>query len=116
MQDKRRAALALSTCDPAPVPPLLDLIMQMLPSEDTAAQASDVSAIVTAEQSSTWTLGQHAVSTFRGSAVSESWHTSAPAERVGHHLSAYDLSALSVGIYRDLLRVSLNLIFCVVLP
>lgn len=89
----------MTSCDPSPVPPLLDLVVQMLPSDTSALHNSAASATEAAKWSELWYLGKHAMATLRAAELSHGMH-------VGGHLSAYDLSALSVGVYRALLRVS----------
>lgn len=79
--------------------------MLMLPSDDPGTQSSVAAEHEVAKWSNLWYLGRHTVSTLQASELSGQWHTRST-EHVGCHLTAYELSALSVGVYRALLRVS----------
>lgn len=97
-QDRRKAASVLSSCDPPLIPPLLDLMILLLPSNDEELNQQ----VAAATEQESWKIGAQTLSVLQSAA-------SAPGQPVGSHsLSAYDLSKLAVGVYRALLRVSPN--------
>lgn len=85
--------------------------MLMLPSDHTEGQGDGASATEDAKWSDMWYLGHHVVRTLQASAVAEQWHPDT-VEHGGCHLSAYDLSSLSVGVFRALLRVRTSCSVC----
>lgn len=95
LQARRRLAVALAACDPPLVPAVLDLIVLLLPSADAAPGGGFGDA---SQQG--WGIASHVRATLCVSGLVAPWHTGRLTR-----LSAYDLSTLSVGIFRSLLRV-----------
>eukprot|EP00892_Ulva_mutabilis_P010612 jgi/Ulvmu1/7923/UM004_0155.1 len=89
---RRRLAMAFAACDPPVVPCVLDLIVLLLPSADSAGESAD-------ESQSRWGIAGHVRETLGASQLASPWHA-----RESARLSTLDVSALSVGIFRSLLR------------
>lgn len=104
LQARRRLAVALAACDPPVVPAVLDLIVLLLPSADAAGGGAGGAAggagATAASPQPTWCIRGHVREQLCTSGLVAPWHSSD-----NPRLSAYDLSALSVGIFRSLLRV-----------
>lgn len=79
------------------VPGVLDLIVLLLPSADAG---TDPGGGVAEASQQGWGIASHVRATLCASGLVAPWHTGSMTR-----LSAYDLSTLSVGIFRSLLRV-----------